>query len=546
MPNDKEFKSQRDRFLAFSFAGADLLLEIDPHKKIAFAMGATKTLLGVDDKDLYHSDFLSIFAENDQPMMSVILDSEKVATKQGPYLVTLVSPKDKSKFKHVFLNSFKFAPEGNISIAIAQGDTMLKMMGLEDDGTSSKKILDTQEFEQIIRKKLADRISKKQNTNVQLLQLANFDALKKEMEADSWSEFVASLGQIIMTASLDGESAVKVDDGKYMMLNDDTSSEAALHEKIAALAKSYDVDIPLDLATRDITADPDALNARETTRAIMYTLKKMEKSGVDSVNDNLKESFGSYLKENAQKIVNLKRIISHQEFTIHFQPIVMLENMDISHHEVLVRFDNKVSPYEMIVMGEEIGISPDIDLSVCRQTIKYIDQNKDKKVGHLAVNLSGASIQNDVFLNKLVNTLKEYPDQSKNILFEITESSEIKDLEKVNNFIQELRRTGYPVCLDDFGAGAASFQYLQKLEVDGVKIDGSYIKTILDSPRDATMVKNITKMCHELDVYVVAEMIETKEQSDFLIGMGVDKGQGWLFSKAMPDVVEEIKLTGTK
>ena len=116
----------------------------------------------------------------------------------------------------------------------------------------------------------------------------------------------------------------------------------------------------------------------------------------------------------------------------------------------------------------------------------------------------------------------------------------------MNNFIQELRRTGFPVCLDDFGAGAASFQYLQKLEVDGVKIDGSYVKTILTSPRDATMVKNITKMCHELDVYVVAEMIESKDQADYLLGMGVDKGQGWLFSKAMPDVVESIKLTGTK
>lgn len=542
MPSDTDFKSQRDRFLAFSFAGADLLLEVDSGKNITFAMGATKTLLGIDDRELLKTNFLDIFAEADRSLMEVILDSDKVATKQGPYLVTLQSPTDKSKFKHVFLNSFKFAQGDNISIAVSQGDSMLKMMGLEDDGTSSKKILDTKEFEQIIRKKLSDRISKKQNTNIQLLQLSNFDNLKKEMEADSWSEFVASLGQIIMTASLDGESAVKVDDGKYMMLNDEASDEAILHEKIAALAKSYDIEIPLDLATRDIEADPDALNARETTRAIMYTLKKMEKSGVDSVNDNLKESFGSYLKENAQKIVNLKRIISHQEFTIHFQPIVMLENMDISHHEVLVRFDNKVSPYEMIVMGEEIGISPDIDLSVCRQTIKYIDQNKKKKVGHLAVNLSGASIQNDIFLDKLTSTLKEYPEESKNIIFEITESSEIKDLEKVNNFIQQLRRTGYPVCLDDFGAGAASFQYLQKLEVDGIKIDGSYIKTVLESPRDATMVKNITKMCHELDVYVVAEMIETQAQADYLLGIGVDKGQGWLFSKAMPDVVEKIKI----
>lgn len=541
MVNDNEIKSQRDRFLAFSFASADLLLEINTEGKILFAMGASKALLAIDDKELLATPFLELFSEKDRGLMSVIQGTDKVSSKQGPYLVTLESPKDRTKIKHVFLNSFKISADGNTSISISQGDSLLKMMGLEDNGISTKKIMDAKEFEQIVRKKLAERMAKRQDTNVQMLQLGNIDDFKKDMTDNSWAEFVSSLGQIIMTASLDGESAVKVDDGKYMLLNDDASDEAILHEKIAALAKSYNIDMPLDLNTHDITADPDALNARETTRAIMYTLNKMEKSGIENTTDNLKDAFGNFLQENAKKIVNLKRIISHQEFKIHFQPIVMLSDNSISHHEVLMRFDNHTSPYDMIVMGEEVGISPDIDLSVCRQTIKYVDMNKDKKVGQLAVNISGASIQNDIFLGKLLSTLKEYPTESKHIIFELTESSEIKDLEKVNRFIQELRRTGYAVCLDDFGAGAASFQYLQKLEVDGIKIDGSYIKTIMEKPRDATMVKNITKMCHEMDVYVVAEMIENQAQADYLNAIGVDKGQGWLYSKAMPDVLQSLK-----
>ncbi len=541
MANDIEFKSQRDRFLAFSFASADLLLEIDKTGKIVYALGATKALLGIDDKQILATNFLDIFSENDRGLMSVIQNTDAVSTKQGPYLVTLASPIDPTKIKHVFLNSFKMSSEGNISISISQGEGLLKMMGLEDNGTSTKKIMNAKEFEQIVRKKLSERMASRQDTNIQMLQLSNINDFKKDMEENSWSEFVNSLGQIIMTASIDGESAVKVGDGKYMLLNDESSDETILHEKIAALAKSYNVEIPLDLNTRDITADPDALNARETTRAIMYTLNKMEKTGIDSSPDNLKEAFGNFLQENAKKIVNLKRIISHQEFKIHFQPIVLLSDKSISHHEVLIRFDSHTSPYDMIVMGEEVGISPDIDLSVCRQTIKYVDMNKDKKVGQLAVNISGASIQNDIFLGKLLSTLKEYPKESQHIIFELTESSEIKDLDKVNQFIQQLRKTGYAVCLDDFGAGAASFQYLQKLEVDGIKIDGSYIKTIMDKPRDATMVKNITKMCHEMDVYVVAEMIENQAQADYLNSIGVDKGQGWLYSKAMPDVVESIK-----
>jgi len=272
----------------------------------------------------------------------------------------------------------------------------------------------------------------------------------------------------------------------------------------------------------------------------MYTLKKLENSGIRDISDNLKDSFEDYLKENASKIIELKKCISRQEFKIFFQPIVSLSTHEISHHEVLMRFDKETSPYELIVMGEEVGIAADVDLAVCRQTIKYIDMNKHKKVGKLAVNISGSSIQNDIFMNSLTKTLKEYPKESGHLIFEITESSEIKDLERVNKFIQSLRELKHTVCLDDFGSGAASFQYLQKMEVDGVKIDGSFVKEILVSPRYSTMVKNITKMCHELNIYVVAEMIETKAQEDLLLSIGVDKGQGWLYSKAMPDVLNKI------
>ncbi|MDD3021598.1 MAG: EAL domain-containing protein, partial [Alphaproteobacteria bacterium] len=81
----------------------------------------------------------------------------------------------------------------------------------------------------------------------------------------------------------------------------------------------------------------------------------------------------------------------------------------------------------------------------------------------------------------------------------------------------------------------ASFQYLHKLNVDGVKIDGAYIRKVLNSPRDATMVKNMVQMCHEMGVYVVAEMVESEEQRVFLDSIGVDKGQGWLFGKAEPE-----------
>src|SRR5690606_13434937 len=159
-------------------------------------------------------------------------------------------------------------------------------------------------------------------------------------------------------------------------------------------------------------------------------------------------------------------------------------------------FEDNVSPYYLIVLGEDVGIAPDVDMSVCRQALKFADQKKNRteKFRKLAINLSGVSVQHDAFKKNLLDLLNEYPEAAKHLVFEITESTMIKDLDEVNGFIQKLRAGGHSVCLDDFGAGASSFQYLHKLDVDGIKIDGAYTKQILESPRDATMIKNLTQM----------------------------------------------------
>ena len=546
MQPSNDLKFQRDRFLAFSFAGADLLIEINPTGHITFAAGATHAILGADDKDILNTDFATFFSDDDKELINIIQKHTKVATKQGPYLVTIRPADDTSKHRHVFLSSFKMLPHGPTSVAISLGDDLLKTMKFERRAGDVAHIANPEEFENLLQKKIPAMLAKHEDTHVQLLQLPGVETYKTKMGSDNWVNFMASIGQTIMEFSKDGESAVQIENGKYLLLKDSQSNaEELLNQKLMSLAKDYNIGDSLNIESKNIQADADTLTAKETTRAILYTIKKMESGGIDNCGDDLRETFGAYLQENSKKISDLKRIISHQEFAIHFQPIVDLKTEMISHHEVLVRFEKQASPFELITLGEEVGIASDIDLSICRQSLKYADIHAARNIGKLAVNISGASIHNDIFVDKLLSTLKQYPKAAQNLIFEITESSEIKELDKVNTLIQHLRKNGHAVCLDDFGAGAASFQYLHKLHVDGIKIDGSYVKTLLTSPRDATMVRNITKMCHELDIYVVAEMIETREQSNYLLDLGVDKGQGWLFAKAALDTLPLDKKIGS-
>ena len=115
-------------------------------------------------------------------------------------------------------------------------------------------------------------------------------------------------------------------------------------------------------------------------------------------------------------------------------------------------------------------------------------------------------------------------------MFEITESARILDLEHANEVIQDLRKRGFHVCLDDFGAGEAAFDYLRELDVDFVKIDGKYVKDAASNSRDKAFLIAMSGLCHDLGITTIAEGIENEEILDFLRGCGITYGQGYVFT----------------
>jgi EAL domain-containing protein (putative c-di-GMP-specific phosphodiesterase class I) len=134
----------------------------------------------------------------------------------------------------------------------------------------------------------------------------------------------------------------------------------------------------------------------------------------------------------------------------------------------------------------------------------------------------------------MLELLRHHKSLAPRLAVEITESSRLKNLEETNRIIQDIRYEGFKVSLDDFGAGSASFQYLQALTVDFVKIDGAYVKRLGQSQRDDTMIKGLVRMCEDLNVGTIAEMVETREQVDILRGIGVEMAQGYYFGRPTP------------
>jgi len=180
---------------------------------------------------------------------------------------------------------------------------------------------------------------------------------------------------------------------------------------------------------------------------------------------------------------------------------------------------------------------------MCQRAIETLIGMKGQRVD-LAVNISGKSLDSDMFVEAMMKLLEPHANLSRHLLFEITESTAMTNLQRVDRILTGLRQAGYRICLDDFGAGASSFPYLQALSVDFVKIDGGYIARMSDSAKDRAILKAMVAMCRDLGIGMIAEMIERVEQGEDLREMGIAYGQGFLFGRPTASLSAYVPALG--
>ena len=157
----------------------------------------------------------------------------------------------------------------------------------------------------------------------------------------------------------------------------------------------------------------------------------------------------------------------------------------------------------------------------------------------VAVNVSGLSIADSGFATLLIESAANVPPGR--LLVELTETAEIDDLGAAAARIAQLRSVGTPVCLDDFGAGSASFRYLRDLRVDMVKIDGAYVQAAGRSARGRAFVQSRRELATSTKAETIAEMVETEAEAALMLELGVQYGQGWLFGKPVALAAAPLK-----
>tara|TARA_B100000780_G_scaffold276194_1_gene244325 strand:+ start:1489 stop:3126 length:1638 start_codon:yes stop_codon:yes gene_type:complete len=543
MADDKGLKKQRDQFLAFSFASADLFIEVSGDGKIIYALGAAKGIIGVDDKTLIGKEWLELFSPIDRPVLRSLLTRAKPVIRCGPILVTL--NKEISDGKKAVVTGIIMPDSDKFYLTVGHSNMMMARIGEGVRTQNEATVLSKDDFIDAAMDALNVAQSLGQDVDLTMFELGATPEDIQRLGPEAWNAFTDSISELLLSKSADGHTASQIDKDKFSLIHDKDVEPEALLTQIKELAQEQDpTGAGFDVQSKTVTSDLSDMSERDASRALLYTIHEFERKGTELTIETLNSGLKSYVSANAQRMKEFQSIIERTNFNLFFQPIVDLNTLEASHYEILCRFEEG-DTLEWVMFGEDVGMAADFDIAVCERAINFVSFKAGGTKARFSVNLSGQSIQDEIFCEKLKSMLQKDSNLKNRLMFEITESSHITDLDKVNHFINALKEDGYQVALDDFGAGSASFQYLQELEVDHLKIDGKYIRKILSSQRDLTMIKNLTQMAKDLGIKVVAEFVEDKEQFKALRDLGVDYGQGYLFGKPhnKPDYlpIEELK-----
>ncbi|MGH6875008.1 MAG: EAL domain-containing protein, partial [Aestuariivirgaceae bacterium] len=239
---------------------------------------------------------------------------------------------------------------------------------------------------------------------------------------------------------------------------------------------------------------------------------------------------------NAQCAAEIVSGLKEDRFTLAFQPIIEASSDRVVMHEALLRMKTiegmEIAAVHLVPVAEKLGLIRLIDrrvVTLAVDTLKRIPQAR------LTLNVSGITATDPRWFSQIMQTLAEEREITSRLTVEITETAALNDLTETARFIAGLRQLGCAVALDDFGAGYTSFRNLRVLNVDMVKLDGSFCENLSTNRDNQYFVRSMIDLAQKFELKTVAEWVQTQEDAMLLKSWGIDYLQGAIYGDAVSD-----------
>ncbi len=388
------------------------------------------------------------------------------------------------------------------------------------------------------------------------MDLDNFKAINDSAGHQAGDELLQIVANMLTVLTMEHDMVVSRFGGdEFVLLKGPVESNQELFEigdKILAGFKS-----PIEINGIDYFITPSmglvfspehGMNSQTLLKNADIAMYQAKKAGGNRY-QLFTERMTTSLLERVEMEKNLRYALQRQEFSLHYQPIVNMITGNTVGVEALLRWYQPergwISPVEFIPVAEETGLIIPLGQWVLETAIA---QNKKwQELGLpplvMSVNISSKQLQQGNLPTNVPQALGNAGLDPRWLRLEITESTAIEDFEYTLEVLNELTEAGVAFALDDFGTGYSSLNYLRQLPVTSLKIDKSFLQSIMEDSLSQEIALAIITLAHGLNMTVVAEGVETRDQADFLRANKCDKAQGYLFSKSLPpEQLEEYLL----
>ena len=409
-------------------------------------------------------------------------------------------------------------------------------------------------FNETLRKTLAQASDRGWQVAVLFIDLDDFknvnDTLGHAAGDELLGQFSSRLAQCVRTRDTVGR--LGGDEFALILVMDDSQQGAALvANKVREVLRA-----PFNLqghevavtASIGITVHPDDASDPETLLRCADTAMYRAKQAGRDTSRFFTAQMNAEASARSDLELALREAVEYGEFVLHYQPTVQLDSGRIAGIEALLRWQRPgyglVPPQDFIPILEATGLIHEVGRWALRKAVgDYLGwRTAGLAAVRVAVNVSPQQLRNRGFIGEIRQVISIDEQAAAGLELEITESLIMEDVRHSIESLQEIRAMGITVAIDDFGTGFSSLSYLSKLPVDTLKIDRSFVADMTAGPEGLALVSTIINLAHPLTLKVVAEGVETEEQSRLLRLVNCDEMQGFLFSKPLSGEIFEARF----
>lgn len=515
--------SKAARYLGYAFAGADLVFEIGVDGTIAEPLGAARHLTGHDVEGLSGRSWLSVFAEADRAVLDIIAGSLRAGERRGPLRAQLEPVAGRRLRRFVSLCLFRSPVSGGaVSAAVSLTSAPEPLTRRE----TAEGLWTGEGLAEALDGVLSEARAAGLTLSIELVEVPGLEASRLKLDDSRRDELKRRLAAALRAGSYRAEAAAEVGPDQFAVVTEDGGGVHDLSAQIDAIVQDFGI---AAASRRSGVALPPELSPDQTARALRHAIQTFTAAGPESAATGLKQA----LKSTLERGEAFRAVVEGGAFRLVYQPVVSLAGGAVHHFEALARLDGEVSPADAVKLAEDLNMIQDFDDSVARVAIEALARQADPSL-RIAINVSAVSLEGDAYGPMLLRRMRQSALHPSQILVELTETSPVANLDAMAARIAALRAAGVQVCLDDVGAGAASLDYMRRLPLDFVKLDGRFTVDVLRSEATCAVVRNLARMAAELGADMIAEHVETEANARRLVELGVRLGQGWLFGKGGP------------